>query len=115
MDSRAASDVVSLIDQYELIPVDHAEAIVEALKRKGHHVTLELFPVGGWTLDDVAEGQLWERDNAVYRVIEISRKPTVTLRNLTGDDETPTFEIRSQEFRKFTRLRRVWSDGSADV
>lgn len=34
------SDVCSLIDQYEVIPVDHAEAIAEALRRKGYKVTI---------------------------------------------------------------------------
>lgn len=109
------SDVVSLIDQYEVIARDHAVAIVDALARKGVacYLAEEGVP-GSWAPEDVHEGQLWMRDDRIFEVVAITGSPTVTLREVTGDLKV-TFEISSADFSGFQRLRRVWSDGSADT
>jgi len=70
-----------------------------------------------WSRTDVEIGQFWVKDNEVYKVVAITDQPTVTLRRLNddrADAAQETHVISSRNFAAFTRLRRVWVDGSAD-
>jgi len=70
-----------------------------------------------WSRTDVEIGQFWVKDNEVYKVVAIVEQPTVTLQRLNdgrADAALERYVISSPLFAQFTRLQRVWVDGSTD-